>query len=348
MAESKNVKADFSGWRFPADPDYFFAYEEKGIESRGTFVGIVFERDVNFQGATFGSAASFERATSRGLARFEGTRFERIALFRGATFDTYVSFDDATFVAHARFDHAKFGADAWFKVARFGGDTRFHCAKCSPGATAVFALPSRRRTLTGPTSERSAGRAASILGQTVARWLSFLMGGPQPFCPRRDGETAYRFAKQSAQGAGDYAQAGRYHYAEQCAIEDRQMHESGLRPWRGAFWPWLLRLLLGRIVFGYGERPLRPLFVGLAVIIACAALYFAVGGVGRGADVATVEAYRPSFRESLHFSVVTFTTLGYGDFEPKARWRWLADLEAVFGAALLATFVVCLTRKYMR
>jgi len=52
--------------------------------------------------------------------------------------------------------------------------------------------------------------------------------------------------------------------------------------------------------------------------------------------------------EAFHFSVVTFTTLGYGDFEPKPRWRWLADLEAVLGAALLATFVVCLTRKYMR
>jgi len=38
----------------------------------------------------------------------------------------------------------------------------------------------------------------------------------------------------------------------------------------------------------------------------------------------------------------------YGDYQPKAAYRWLADLEAVFGAALLATFVVCLTRKYMR
>ena len=38
----------------------------------------------------------------------------------------------------------------------------------------------------------------------------------------------------------------------------------------------------------------------------------------------------------------------YGDYQPKAAYRWLADLEAVFGAALPATFVVCLTRKYMR
>jgi hypothetical protein len=102
------------------------------------------------------------------------------------------------------------------------------------------------------------------------------------------------------------------------------------------------------MIFGYGEKPGRSLLAGLAVIIVCAAIFFVGGAVGRGADVAAVEAYEPSLGEAVYFSVVTFMTLGYGDFEPKPGWRWLADTEVAAGAALMATFVVCLTRKYMR
>jgi len=45
---------------------------------------------------------------------------------------------------------------------------------------------------------------------------------------------------------------------------------------------------------------------------------------------------------------VTFTTLGYGDMAPKPYFRIPAAMEAVLGAALMATFIVSLTRKYMR
>lgn len=46
---------------------------------------------------------------------------------------------------------------------------------------------------------------------------------------------------------------------------------------------------------------------------------------------------------------MTFTTLGYGDFQPKPDLcRILAGAEAFMGAALMALFIVALTRKYMR
>jgi len=44
---------------------------------------------------------------------------------------------------------------------------------------------------------------------------------------------------------------------------------------------------------------------------------------------------------------VTFTTLGYGDLIPKPGFRFWADMEALSGAALMALFVVGLTRKYV-
>ena len=164
------------------------------------------------------------------------------------------------------------------------------------------------------------------------------------------GESAYRFAKRSAQDAGDYTKAGRYHYAEQCAIEDRHRAKSGLRPWRRAFWWWVGRLVLGRVVYGYGERPLRPLGLALGVIAIWTVLYAGVAGIAPGYETspAAIEAYKPGLGEAAHFSVVTFTTLGYGDFKPKASYRWLADTEAALGASLMAVFVVCLSKKCVR
>jgi hypothetical protein len=53
---------------------------------------------------------------------------------------------------------------------------------------------------------------------------------------RQDGEEAYRLAKVSAQNRGDYRFAGAYHYAEQCAIEDRRRKRSEWRLWKEDFW----------------------------------------------------------------------------------------------------------------
>ncbi|MFV0541636.1 MAG: potassium channel family protein [Aestuariibaculum sp.] len=42
-----------------------------------------------------------------------------------------------------------------------------------------------------------------------------------------------------------------------------------------------------------------------------------------------------SFSESLYFSIVTFTTLGYGDITLNSHWRLLSGLEAVNGIMLI-------------
>ena len=39
----------------------------------------------------------------------------------------------------------------------------------------------------------------------------------------------------------------------------------------------------------------------------------------------------PDFKSSLYFSIVTFTTLGYGDIILNQSWRLLSSLEAALG-----------------
>ena len=260
----------------------------------------------------FGYPAYFSDAKFCGLAVFDGATFSGEAEFGGATFSGDARFRGAMFERTADFDRIQYNADALFQSVHFAADAGFDSSRFAPGCNILF-----------------------------------YTSHPRSFRRPRYGESAYRFAKQAAQARGDYTEAGRYHYAEQCAIENRLMHGAGVELRLEG----LARLLFGRVVFGYGERPSHPLFVGLAVILIWANLYAHYQAVAPGhvTDPAAVEAYRTTdFLQALHFSVVTFTTLGYGDFKPKPPYRLLADIEAVLGAALLATFVVCLTRKYMR
>jgi hypothetical protein len=107
----------------------------------------------------------------------------------------------------------------------------------------------------------------------------------------------------------------------------------------------LPEFIFGRLLFGYGERPVRVLVASALIIVFCAMLY-----TQQGALIFRDEPARPSFRQSLYFSTITFTTLGYGDFYPSPHGfcRTLAMTEAVTGGCLMALFVVCLAKRFSR
>jgi hypothetical protein len=288
------------------------------------FKGATFSGNARFEGATFSGYSGFNSATFSGYAGFSGATFSGIAGFYEAMFSGDAGFEGATFSRTAWFDGATFSGDAWFNRATFSGDAGFRGARFRPGASIIFDKPRRGR----------------------------------PFRFRYDGETAYRLAKQAAQERGDYAAAGDYHYAEQCAIEDKYRRTFGRdvkgRPRRKAFRGWCIflgRFLFGRLVYGYGERPMRPLLIALAVIVLWTGFYChwdAIVPSDPGLESAARAAYEPSIGECLYCSIVTFTTLGYGDYQPKEPYRLLAASEALLGAALMAVFIVCLSKKYIR
>ncbi len=71
----------------------------------------------------------------------------------------------------------------------------------------------------------------------------------------------------------------------------------------------------------------------LAVIFAFANAYQIYGGVVVN-GVAAI-----GFADHLYFSVVTFTTLGYGDFLPTGTTRFIATFEALLGYAYFAVII---------
>ena len=104
---------------------------------------------------------------------------------------------------------------------------------------------------------------------------------------------------------------------------------------------------------GYGERPLRVILFSLGFILLCGFGYFALGISDSGHMVVfnsnhTTLENTMSLIKLMYFSVVTFTTLGYGDLVPVGPSRIIAAIEAFAGSFTLALFVVVFVKKMTR
>ena len=103
-------------------------------------------------------------------------------------------------------------------------------------------------------------------------------------------------------------------------------------------------LFLYKILSSYGESPSRVVLSAMLLILGCSVLYW-VGGIYSS----SLEEEIRSFPTSLYFSVVTFTTLGYGDYSPANSFvRVVASGQAISGLLLTSLFLVTVVRKYSR
>ena len=154
--------------------------------------------------------------------------------------------------------------------------------------------------------------------------------------------------------------------------------------WRTSEYVQAVTSEVSRWMTGYGMSPWRVLGSSFALILICALLYPVTGGiqetvdgaaitwevenpggaVGNATDGATngtgtpADGGAPSAGEPLHyylatvlfkslyFSVITFSTLGYGDIQPVGTGaRTIAATESFLGSLLMALLVFVLTRR---
>lgn len=95
------------------------------------------------------------------------------------------------------------------------------------------------------------------------------------------------------------------------------------------------------ILWGYGEKPSRILMVALTLISTYAGAYNFIEWIDdKGCP------YRLNSWDSIYFSLVTFTTLGYGDITPKTQLlKLLAGSEALLGAFTMGLIVAGFSNK---
>ena len=130
---------------------------------------------------------------------------------------------------------------------------------------------------------------------------------------------------------------------------------------------WFFDRWLWQVLLGYGVYARRPLataigLIGLFAFIycICSELFENYGYITKDGLLLSGSAVPggptpPSpvgnfcaFGRALYFSVVTFTTLGYGDFHPEGVLQVFAALEALLGAVMIAFLTVVFARKFVR
>lgn len=92
------------------------------------------------------------------------------------------------------------------------------------------------------------------------------------------------------------------------------------------------------ILWGYGERPVRIFGISLLTIFIFTLIYY----YSPNASLDT----RNDFLNSLYYSMVTFTTVGYGDIiQPRGLLRILSGFEALFGLTFWGILIAGFTSK---
>jgi len=163
----------------------------------------------------------------------------------------------------------------------------------------------------------------------------------------------------------NFLHAGKYQHASWAACKEKEMeklvlvlhlHQGSYRGWQAV----QKRLeYCGYNVFSalfqYGENPWRLLWWALAIMLLCTLLYplsglFAVGPHGSQvlsyAQTSSLAQLLSTLLYSLYASVITFTTVGFGDVTPVHGFSQLvAAAEALSGMLFFGLFVFTLGRK---
>jgi hypothetical protein len=293
---------------------------------------VVFKRDVNFNSSVFLSPSRFSGGCFHGLAAFDGCTFHRVACFRDATFRGRAMFRTVTFKGYGLFNSTEFCKEARFTNTSFGKGCNFTETRFDG-----------RADFTGVHSQSKAVPIYESVHFARHRY--------------GDDETFWRFIKQASQEAGYYHLAGESFYNERCAHLWRKLRGSNyehLSIFRkmGRFLlgiRLLPELLFGRLLFGYGERPVRVLAASAIIIIFCGLFYSSpYAMVSLRSEIGQNQL---QFMDGLYFSTITFTTLGFGDMYPASTdllTKCVAMFEALSGACLMALFVVSLSKRYSR
>lgn len=102
--------------------------------------------------------------------------------------------------------------------------------------------------------------------------------------------------------------------------------------------PWA-RLMLYDFFCGYGEKPWKVIVSATAIVCGLALIYFAIGTLTPN-----------TFLDSLYYSAVSFTALGYGSWAPQPTgWvKGLGAFESFIGVFMMALFLVTFIRKMTR
>jgi len=310
-----------------------------------------------FRGKNFKKDTDFQKATFKGEVDFTATTFQGKTFFRGCTFEENVFFRSATFEKEADFrGRAKFGRTEFEeRVANFT-ETTFKRIAWFTGAIFNARVQFEKTTFDNGADFRQARFKSSAYFEELKIKGPLYLDKTTKFEQPKGADTPFRIAKVLWHREGNYVEEGKAHYQEMDRI--RKQKRWDIR--------YIWANLFHRLLHGYGEKPHRVILWAVAIITGCALLFMNFGiGETRLFAVEEIRTYNickilpklytlswtdlANIGRYFYFSVVTFTTLGYGDLRPVHPISHLiSSIEAFVGMFMMALFVLTFGRKWRR
>ncbi len=134
-----------------------------------------------------------------------------------------------------------------------------------------------------------------------------------------------------------YTEHGMYNVAGKFFFREMTANRKSMKWWPNPFpraWSKFLSILCG-----YGEKWHRVIISAVIVVFGLALIYLVIGTLTPN-----------TFINSLYYSAVSFTALGYGSWAPEPTgWvKGLGAFEAFLGVFMMALFLITFTRKMTR
>ena len=356
-------------------------FESANFRGDVDFTGATFERDsyfasANFEGdpsfweTTFEQYAGFVSANFEGVAAFASANFEGGADFRGTTFKGYADFEIATFKGNVNFGiiHTKeyisattFEQYAGFVGATFKGDVNFSIKAIKKNIRFANALFTQGKTLVIETTDVKNEVVINFkkvclenvylelfLGEkTLIDFTNALLRNTRTKKKQIENHILQEKRKEFSQAReiylllkNNFHSIGRY-YDEGWAFKKEKDMERKSNSHFKTLHKWLWSCFLNGL-FGYGEQPVKVIISAIIIILIFTFLFMS-SGISNSIIGGSTSKY---FLDCAYFSVITFTTLGYGDFRPLEGWgRIFAGTEAFIGALMMALFVYTFARR---
>lgn len=296
------------------------------------FTSAQFGGEANFEGAQFGEWAGFAEAEFGGEANFEGTQFGGEANFEGAQFGREASFEGAQFGGEASFGAAQFGEWAEFAEAKFSKWANFWAVQFS-----------------GDVQFWAAQFQSADFGKVqFSKWANFAVA--QFNIPANFADVRYfpnTFFQSWRQAPTEFYLDSQYidevsnpsfkrYVADQQFIHDFKAKHH----W---FWNWLWRWSSD-----YGRSMVLWAFWSVLFALAFGSIYryvlgdcFTFTSKEVGTDI--------GFGDFVYYSVVTFTTLGFGDIVPThLHARIVVMAEVILGYVMLGGLISIFANKLAR
>jgi hypothetical protein len=355
---------DFSNCLFTKS--FSFVFWECTFGSFADFSFTTFGDSANFWNSIFGDSASFKGCTFGDSASFSGCTFDDSANFMKSTFGDYADFTDSTFGDSAAFVFATFGDYADFRYSTFGDSAFFEEVSFSNTSYFQWANFDDAVDFSGTLFNEVTLNGTEFKEMRVS-WNS--LENSLVF----DGPTYVKLIQnfRSLEQFED-ADAAYYQYRKHCQAEKSWTPFSK----EGSKWCDILMWF----TCGYGVKPFRAFYLGGLIVLLFSFIYLGFPtaswrnrenaesaqksiiktllslipkidwsnpGISRLSDN-NDSNQKVTFWDSFYFSMVTFTTVGYGDWYPKDNFRKWVMFEGFLGWVTLGLFLVTLTNVMMR